>query len=129
MEKTLQPIAEAERELGATLPASYKEAMRRHNGGEIATEMDLWELYPIPGPGAAEKAHQPSADMVQETLERRTWPGFPEGAVTLADNGLGDQLVMLRTGNQFGPACYFWQHETGHIELLAEDFALLDLIP
>ena len=128
MEKTVQPIVEAERELGASLPASYKEAMNKNNGGEIPTEMDLWELYPLPGPGAREKAHQPSGDMVQETLERRTWPGFHEGAIALADNGLGDQLVMLREGDHFGPACYFWHHESGELELLAPDFGELEQI-
>jgi len=129
VEKTLQPIAEAERELGASFPASYKAAMKRHNGGEIPTEMDLWELYPLPGPGAAGKAHQPSGDLVQETLERRSWPGFPEGAVALADNGLGDQLIMLREGDQFGPALYFWHHESAKLEWLAADFADLEQVP
>lgn len=103
--------------------------MKTHNGGEIPTEMDLWELYPLPGPGAVKKAHQPSGDLVHETLERRTWPDFPEGAVALGDNGLGDQLVMLRNGDQFGPELHFWHHETGQLEWLAADFADLEQVP
>lgn len=126
MEKILHPAAEAERILGAALPASYRAAMQRCNGGELSTEMDLWELYPLPGPDAKERAHQPSGDMVQESLERRKLPGFPAEAIALADNGLGDQLVMLRNGSTFGPACYFWHHESGELEFVAEDFAELE---
>ncbi len=128
MEKTLQPILEAERQLGARFPASYAAAMKRHNGGEIATEMDLWELYPLPGPAGSARAHQESGDVVEETLERRSWPGFPEGAVALADNGLGDQLIMLQNGAQFGPECFFWNHESAELEQMAADFSELEHI-
>jgi hypothetical protein len=50
---------------------------------------------------------------------------FPPGAVPFAGNGTGDLLVFLpdEDGRRLGPAVYWWDHETGEIRLVADDFA------
>ncbi len=127
LEKTMHVIADAERQLGASFPLAYAEMMRGHNGGEIPTEDDLWELYPLPG-GLETRAHQPSGDVVSETLALRRNPLFPPGAVAIADNGLGDQLIFLRIGELLGPGCYFWHHQSGELSIIAEDFSSLERV-
>lgn len=123
------PIVQAvEQQLAYRLPAAYAAAMQRHNGGEIPTDSDLWELYPLPGAEAHLAGHSAVEDVVTETLERRQRPSFPEGAVAIADNGLGDQLVFLPTDEpgRLGDACWFWHHETGELSLVADHFGDLE---
>jgi len=121
-------ILAVEKQLGIRLPSSYAEAMQRNNGGEIPTDEDLWELYPLPGAKAQLAGHSAVTDVVEETLERRERPSFPAGAVAIADNGLGDQLVFLpaEEPGQLGEGCWFWHHETGELSIVSEHFGALE---
>src|SRR5215210_8842967 len=91
-------ILAAERVLGATLPSSYRRSMLISNGGELETEEDEWEQFPM---------------------------SFPEGAVAIASNGAGDRLVFLKEGNAFEPVVYMWSHETGALTKVVNDFSEL----
>ncbi|WMO01673.1 SMI1/KNR4 family protein [Vibrio parahaemolyticus] len=42
-----EQLVNTEVELGAVLPHDYRESMKIENGGEVTTEEDDWELYPI----------------------------------------------------------------------------------
>jgi hypothetical protein len=126
-----------ERQLGCQLPEGYAAAMHTHNGGELPTESDLWELYPIPGWPEQRVGHNAYGDLVSETFARRGRSLFPEGAVALADNGLGDQLcflpdvdLQLEPGalQVLAPALWFWQHDTGELERLADAFESLERV-
>jgi hypothetical protein len=118
-------VLAAERELGSPLPASYRGALLRENGGELATESDDWELYPIADASDRKRLSRTANHIIKETESCRSWPHFPEGALAIAGNGSGDQLVFLKEGARFGPAVYAWSHETGAIEKVSDDFAKL----
>ena len=53
--------------------------------------------------------------------------GFPEGrAVAIATNGTADQLILLPKSGakaELDSAVFWWDHETGEVQRVAEDFA------
>ena len=54
--------------------------------------------------------------------------GFPTSAVAIGSNGSGDQLIFIPspTNSQvLESAVYWWSHETGELEKIAEDFSEL----
>ena len=118
-------ILDAERELGAKLPESYKAAMSRSNGGEIETLDDVWQLHPIADTSDRKRLARTANHVLRETAAMRGWAKFPEGAPAIAANGSGDQLVFLRGASSFESTVHLWSHETGDLEQLAEDFSEL----
>jgi SMI1 / KNR4 family (SUKH-1) len=44
---TEDELRKTESELGAVLPASYRESMKQSNGGAVEVGGDTWELFPI----------------------------------------------------------------------------------
>lgn len=120
-----QFVLSVEQELGAALPAAYRVAMLRRNGGELAAGDDDWQQYPIADTSDRKRLSRTTNHILKETQEARAWPSFPAGALAIAGNGAGDQLVLLRQGNAFSPAVYVWSHETGHLQEVASDFSKL----
>jgi len=118
-------IDAAERELGASLPTSFVEAMRASNGGELDVDDDDWQQYPIADTSDRKRAARTSNHLVKETARLRQWTRFPQDALAIAENGSGDQLVMLRDGTRFGPAIHRWAHESGLLTRVADDFSQL----
>ena len=115
-------ILEAERQLGASLPSSYKTAMSRSNGGEIEAADDVWHLHPIADTSHRKRLARTANHIIRETESLREWSKFPAGALAIGANGSGDCLVFLRSANSLGPAVHLWSHETGQTELVAGDF-------
>lgn len=118
-------ILAAERELGAALPSSYRESMRCANGGDIETEADSWQLYPISDTSDRRRLSRTANHVIQETNLCRGLPGFPQDALAIASNGAGDQLVLLKRGAAFDPAVYAWSHETAALVKVANEFSSL----
>lgn len=116
-------IAETEARLGARLPASYRAAMMRRNGGSIEAEDEEWTLYPIRDGSDRKRLARTCNDILGETASCRAWDGFPATALAIGGNGGGDQLVFLRDGAAYGPALYRWRYETRALAALAADFA------
>lgn len=112
----------AEHELGARLPVSYRAAMLRSNGGEILTDDDEWELYPIADTSDRKRLARTSQHVLKETASCREWPRFPATALAIAGNGAGDHLVLVREGDSFQPTVFAWRHDTGALEEVAADF-------
>jgi len=119
-------VAQAEVKLGARFPESYRRAMMEANGGEVATEEDDWQLYPILDSSDQKRLSRSCNDIVAETKNSAEWRGFPEQAVAIAANGSGDLLVLLKSGEEFDPAVYVWSHETGQLTKVKNDFSELD---
>ena len=49
-------------------------------------------------------------------------------AVAIASNGTADQLIMLpkdESPHELGPAVFWWDHETGELQKIADDFSEL----
>lgn len=119
-------ILECEKELGAALPPNYRSAMMQENGGEIETDEDTWEQYPIFDKSDRKRISRTCNHIISETISCTGWNGFPDNAVAIANNGFGDQMVFLKSGNRLGNKVYFWSHETGKLSVLANDFSELN---
>ncbi|MDP9877072.1 hypothetical protein J2W25_001066 [Variovorax boronicumulans] len=120
-------VQAAEEALGIRLPASYRLAMMRSNGGFIATESDDWDLYPIADDSDRRRLARTLNGVVPETERARTWHGFPSTAVALGSNGGGDKLVFIMDGRCLRPEVFIWRHETSELLRVADDFG--DLVP
>ena len=129
------PVATArvdatERALGRHLPAAYRASMIRANGGAVLALEETWWLYPIFDDSDARRLKRTCNDVVRETGEARTWPGFPEAALAIANNGSGDLLVLLPNDPtaDFGDKVYRFDHETRALQPVADSFDLLPWI-
>ena len=118
-------VQAAEEALGVGFPTSYRLAMMKSNGGAVATESDDWELYPIADDSDRKRLARTLNGVVPETQRARSWRGFPSGAVALASNGEGDQLVFLADGRALASAVFVWRHETCKLDRVADDFSSL----
>ena len=121
-EKYLQS---AEEKLGAKLPDSYRGAMIVANGGEVASTLEDWYLYPIADTSDKKRLARTCNDVIKETEHMARWTRFPSQALAIANNGAGDQLLFLRSNDWFEAEVYCWSHETGELSKVAEDFAQL----
>lgn len=121
-----EQIKRTEEELGAKLPHEYREAMKIDNGGEASTEEDDWEFYPIKDTSDRKRLSRSCNHIINETESCHGFGNFPENAITIAGNGLGDQMVFLKKGDSFGGTVYLWLHESGEIQQLAGSFSEIE---
>lgn len=121
-----QFIQEAEDALGATLPDAYRAAMMTNNGGTVDAANEEWELILIKDSSDRKRLARSCNDIVSESKSFRKWIGFPVDAVAIAENGSGDCILFLRDGDRFHTAPYVWNHETGTIAKISDDFSALD---
>ena len=117
-----EQLARTESELGAKLPHEYREAMKVDNGGEASTEEDDWEFYPIRDTLDRKRVSRTCNHIINETGSCRGFGNFPDNAIAIAGNGLGDQMVLLKNDGSFGDTVYLWLHETGELQILASSF-------
>ncbi|QDT24786.1 SMI1 / KNR4 family protein [Gimesia panareensis] len=123
-------IHETEKRLGLKLPPDYVNKMMKANGGEVQTTPDAWVLYPIFDTSDKKRLKRTCNDVVRETESARDWVGFPDEAVAIGSNGCGDQLVLLRDKKSpevSGDEVFWWDHETGALNMVAARFADLTL--
>lgn len=119
-------LLSAEEKLGAKLPDSYRQAMMAANGGELTIDMEDWFLYPILDSTDRKRISRTCNDVITESARLAEWEYFPRHALAIANNGGGDELLFLRSNEQFDAAVYCWSHETGEITKVAEDFGQLE---
>ena len=117
-----EELAQTEKELGAKLPHEYREAMKLDNGGEASTEEDDWEFYPIKDTSDRKRLSRTCNHIISETKSCKGFGNFPDEAVAIANNGLGDQMVFLKESGQFLSNVFLWLHETGELQELAASF-------
>lgn len=122
----VEMIHRAEAKLGRKLPTAYVVKMCRENGGEVEFGHDLhWFLFPVFDDSDKKRLKRTCNDIVRETQQMKSWPGFPPEAVAIGDNQCGDKLILLpdpEAPSQFGHAVYWWDHETDEIIRLADGF-------
>ena len=119
-------IQEAETRLGAVFPIEYTEFMCALNGGEFVLGDEDWILYPVADTSDRKRISRTANHLELETNEWRKWDGTPEGAICVADNQVGDKLVMLRDGDRYLPSIYKWDHETRDLHLVARRIREID---
>lgn len=118
-----EQLTQTEQELGAKLPNEYRESMKLNNGGEASTDQDDWEFYPIKDTSDIKRISRTCNHIIRETQSCLGFSKFPENAVTIASNGLGDQMVFLKQSNSFLDVVFIWLHETGELQELASTFS------
>lgn len=121
-------IAEAEKRLGVVFPESFRRCMMMDNGGEVETPPDAWQLYPFWDKSDKKRLKRTCNDIVRETDEARKSETFPTDAVAIGANGCGDQLILLRSPERpsdLKADVYWWDHETGNVHHVVDDFAQL----
>ena len=121
-------VTDTERKLGVKFPLSFVVRMVKSNGGEISTPPDTWQLYPILDSSDRKRLARTCNDIVRETAQAKEWPHFPSHAVAIGGNGCGDQLVLLSQPDdptQLGHEVFWWDHETGKLDKVADDFSEL----
>jgi hypothetical protein len=120
-------IDRAAQKLGIRLPLSYIAYMQRSNGGDVEAAEDDWQLFPIFDDSDKTRIKRTCNDIVRETNVAREWPDFPSNAVAIASNGTGDKLVFLpnESGERLAETVYSWDHETGELTAVAEEFGEL----
>ena len=118
-------VKETERKMGVKFPPSYVTRIVRANGGEVSTPPDAWILYPIFDTSDKKRLKRTCNDVARQTKSAKEWPDFPPDAVAIGGNGCGDQLIFIPQPD--APALlahevYWWDHETGAIDMVADDF-------
>lgn len=119
-------IVAAEERLGASLPYSYRQAMRASNGGQVRAYDDVWHLHPILDTSDRKRLKRSCNDILRETEFMRDWPGWPENALAIASNGGGDRLVLLKENRRYDPTVYVWLHDTSELVAVGEVFSDLE---
>ena len=120
-----EQLQATEAEIGAPFPESYRQQMMRSNGGEVDAASDYWNLIPLRDTSNRKRLSRTANHVVVETKSFSGFRSWPKNAVAIAENGTGDALVMLRDGDQIKPQVYYWCHEDGALEMVAEDFSSL----
>lgn len=111
-------IHETETELGFIFPDKFKKRMIKENGGEILTEEDEWQIFPIFDKTDKKRISRTANHIVLETMQAREWDEFPRSGIAIGTNGFGDYLVLLPDENQpdkLGETIFVWFHETGEL--------------
>ena len=97
------------------------------NGGKVIANEDHWQLHPIFDQTDRKRISRTCNHIIRETNSMNNWTGWPSNALAIGHNGTGDTLVFLQKGAVFSPKVYIWDHETGALLKIAEDFGALTL--
>jgi hypothetical protein len=98
--------------------------MCRDNGGQVSTGTDVFNLFPILDSTDRKRIARTCNDIIRETASAREWPDFPLDALAIGANGGGDKLIFLPDPEapRFADAVYWWDHETGNLQRVADAF-------
>lgn len=119
-------IRQTEEKLSVRFPASFVTAMSKMNGGTVRTRIDHFDLFPFLDASDRKRIQRTCGSIDRETTTaREDWTGFPPDAVAIGANGGGDLLVLIPMPDQpdtLQHTVYWWNHETGAVEPVADDF-------
>lgn len=114
-------IIETEKELSVLFPIQFKNRMMQLNGGEVVSDEFEFELFPFFDKTDKKRISRTCNHIVLETKNAREWIDFPENSVAIGNDGFGNLLLIMHNGNgNLGDEIFFWNHETGDIEKVAD---------
>lgn len=119
-------VKETERKLGVRFPASFVVAMTRLNGGSVQVGDDSYELYSFLDCSDRKRIQRTCSSICRETQSNREWDHFPQQLVVIGHNGTGDLLVFAPSNDDptlLEHTVYWYDHETGKIHSIADDFS------
>ncbi|MFS4482929.1 SMI1/KNR4 family protein [Hyunsoonleella sp. 2307UL5-6] len=121
-------IKETESELNVKFPNEFKIRMIKINGGELITDEFEFELYPFFDKTDKKRISRTCNHIGLETKNARKWNGFPKSGIAIGADGFGNQLILTHNGNgNLSEELYFWNHETGQVEKIAESINKLHI--
>lgn len=117
----------AEKKLGMKFPESFRKKMMQDNGGEAEISHDVYQLYPFMDASDNKRLKRTCNDIIRETTSAKECRSFPKDAVAIGSSGNGDQLVFMlsEVPGILQDAVYWWDHETGAVNKIADDFSEL----
>lgn len=115
-----------ENELGVRLPEAYRSSMLKSNGGHAYLGEDDWDFYPIKDVSDRKRISRTCNHILRETESCREFGYFPEGAIAIAGNGCGDQLILLREAGVILDKISVWSHEDGSVTEVAPSFSAIE---
>jgi hypothetical protein len=119
-------IEEAEGELGARFPESFRNKMMMLNGGGVEVGTDYFELHPFYDTSDKTRIKRTCNSIVHETKMARKHYRLPENLIVIGNNGGGDVLVYkVEAHGGVEPAVYWYDHETEELVFAANDFGSL----
>lgn len=114
-------IEETETELNVKFPSEFKNRMMKSNGGELFEGTFDFELYPFFDKSDRKRISRTCNHIALETKNAREWNGFPENGIAIGSDGFGNLILLTHSGNGIlTDEVYFWNHEIGQIEKIAE---------
>jgi hypothetical protein len=119
-------IEQAEAELGARFPESFRNKMMRLNGGCVEVSDDYYELHPFYDTSDKKRIKRTCNSIVHETKTYRDQYGLPQNLIVLGDNGGGDLLVYkIDENGNIDPRVYWRDRDTEELVLVTNDFSEL----
>ena len=120
-----EQLTSTESDIGAVFPETYRLRMKEDNGGAIFAKSDYWNLIPIRDTSDRKRVSRTANHVLVETESFSGFPHWHDNALAIAENGAGDALVMFQQGVQISHQVFYWSHEDGRLELIADDFSKL----
>ena len=120
-------ILETENKLSGRLPDTYKKEMMQNNGGTVYLDDEDWELFPIADTSDKKRIARSANHIIYETNQANKWLKFPEDALAIASDGYGNLLIFKKENDKYSNEIYLWNHETGDLEQVANDFNELEI--
>lgn len=119
-------ILETEKELGCRFPTSFRNKMMKENGGEVDIFDDNWQLFPFYDKTNRKTISRTCNSISKETERARTYRDFPQNAIVIGKNAMGDFLVFLKENDTIKNEVYAWLgDEDIPLTKIAEDFSEL----
>ncbi len=115
-------VIETESDLNVKFSTEFKNRMMKSNGGELLISDEFqFELYPFFDKSDRKLISRTCNHIGLETKNAREWSGFPENGIAIGSDGYGNQLILTHNGDgNLTDKLYFWNHETRHVEKIAE---------
>ncbi len=126
-------ILETEAELNVKFPETFKSRMMNLNGGELTEYLEeededyIYWLFPFFDKSDKKRISRTCNHIGLETKNSREWSNFPKNAIAIGHDGDGNKLVLMHEGDGvLSENLYFWDHETGETEKIADSINDLD---
>ncbi|WP_425076891.1 SMI1/KNR4 family protein [Psychroserpens sp. S379A] len=120
-------IKETESELNVKFPTEFKNRMIKSNGGELVTDEFEFELFPFFDKSDRKRISRTCNHIGLETKNSCNWIGFPENGIAIGSDGFGNLIILTHNGDGIlTDEIYFWNHEIGETEKIAESIIELD---
>ncbi|WP_196890169.1 SMI1/KNR4 family protein [Aureivirga sp. CE67] len=120
-------IIETELALNVKFPESFKNKMRKENGGVLYFEEIEIQLFPFFDKSDKKRISRTCNHIGLETKNARSWNNFPENAIAIGGDGYGNIAFLMHNDNRvLTDAVFYWDHEIEEIEKLADSICEIE---